>query len=116
MQLLNSLLTSYSLYSIIGFPTRIHNNSHTMVCNIFINKFKNESYSVYFLINGLSDHDAQVLSLYNINLTDDGNEFYFYRKILNTCEMNSKLALVMKHGRMYSVIMIMIKIQFLIMF
>jgi hypothetical protein len=29
-QYLNSLLTSYNLYSIIDFPTIIHNNSHTM--------------------------------------------------------------------------------------
>ena len=40
-QALNSLLTSYSLYSIIDFSTRIYNNSHTMIDNIFINKFKN---------------------------------------------------------------------------
>jgi hypothetical protein len=78
---LNFLLTSYSLYSITDFPTRIHNNSHTMIYNIFINKFKNESYSVYSLINGLSNHDAQVFSLFNIILPGDRNEFYCYRKI-----------------------------------
>ena len=80
-QALNSLLGSYSLYSIKDLPTRIHNNSHTMVDNIFINKFKNESYSVYSLINGLSDHDAQVYSSSDIILPDDKNEFYSYRKI-----------------------------------
>jgi hypothetical protein len=37
---LNSLLNSYSLCSIIDFPTTIHNNSNTMIDNIFINKFK----------------------------------------------------------------------------
>jgi hypothetical protein len=35
---LNSLLNSYNLYSIVDFPTRIYNNSHTMVDNIFIQK------------------------------------------------------------------------------
>jgi hypothetical protein len=80
-QALNSLLTSYSLYSIIGFPTRIHNNSHTIIDNIFINKFKNENYSVYSLINGLSDHDAQVFSLSDIIVPDDRNKIYYYRKI-----------------------------------
>jgi len=80
-QALNSSLTSYGLYSIIDFPTRIHNNSHTMIDSIFINKFKNENYSVSSLINGLSDHDAQVLSLFNIIVPDDRNEFYSYRKI-----------------------------------
>ena len=53
-QLLNSLLASYSLYSIIDFPTRIHNNLHTTIDNIFINKFKNERFSVYSLANGSS--------------------------------------------------------------
>jgi hypothetical protein len=80
-QALNYLLTSYGLYSIIDFPTRIHNNSHIMIDNIFINKFKNESYSVYSLINGLCNHHAQDLSLSNIILPDDRNEFYSCRKI-----------------------------------
>jgi len=60
---LNSLLTSSILYSIIDFRTRIRNNSHNMIDSIFINKFKNENYSVSFLVNGLSDHDAQVLRI-----------------------------------------------------
>jgi exonuclease III len=80
-QALNSLLTSYSLYRITDFPTRIHNNSHTMIDNIFINKFKNENYSVSSLINGLSGHNAQIFSLFNITVPDDRNEFYSYRKI-----------------------------------
>jgi hypothetical protein len=54
---------------------------HTTTDNIFTNKFKNENYSVYSLINSLSDHDAQVLSLSNIIVPDDRNEFYSYRKI-----------------------------------
>ena len=39
-QALNSLLTSYSLHRVTDFPTRIHNNSNTMIDNIFINKLK----------------------------------------------------------------------------
>jgi len=80
-QALNSLLTSYSLYSVIDFPTRIHNNSITMIDNIFINKLKNEKYSVSSLINGLSNHDARVLSLPDIIIPDDRNEPYSYREI-----------------------------------
>ena len=72
----NSLLPCYRIYSIIEFPTRFHNISHTMKDKIFINKFKNESYLVYSLINGLSDHDAQVLSLSTIILPDNSNEFH----------------------------------------
>jgi hypothetical protein len=52
-----------------------------MIDNIFINKFKNETYSLSYEINSLSDHDAQFLSLSNIILPDDRNESYSYRKI-----------------------------------
>jgi hypothetical protein len=52
-----------------------------MIDNIFINKFKNESYSVYSFINGLSDHDAQDLNLSDITVPDDRNVLYLYRKI-----------------------------------
>jgi len=52
-----------------------------MIDNIFINKFKNENYSVYSLINGLPDHDVQVLSISDITVPNDGNELYSYRGI-----------------------------------
>ena len=40
-QAVNSLLPCYRIYSIIEFLTRIHNISHIMVGNIYINKFNN---------------------------------------------------------------------------
>ena len=57
-QLLDSLLASYGLCSTVQFPTRIQNNSHSAVDNIF-NTFKFSNFSLYPIINGLSDHDAQ---------------------------------------------------------
>ena len=54
---------------------------HTTIGNTFINKLKNESFSVYSLANGLSNHDVQVLCQPNIIVPGDSNEFYFYRKI-----------------------------------
>jgi len=86
-QALNSLLTSYNLSSIIDFPTRIHNDSKTLIDNIFINKLTNINYSVYPLINGLSDHDVQVLNLLDITVLDERKELYSYRKI-NTYSLN----------------------------
>jgi hypothetical protein len=80
-QALNSLLSSYSLSSVIDFPTRIHNDSKTLIDNIFINKLTNINYSVYPLINGLSDHDAQVLNLPDITVLDERKKLYSYRKI-----------------------------------
>ena len=52
-----------------------------MIDKIFINKYKNENNSVHPLINGLSAHDGQVLSLPDIIIPDDLNEFYTYRNI-----------------------------------
>jgi hypothetical protein len=80
-QALNSLLTSYSLYSVIELLRILIRKSNTMTDNIFINKFKNENYSIHSLINGLSDHDAHVLSLSDIIVLDDRNELYSYMKI-----------------------------------
>jgi len=52
-----------------------------MIDNIFINKFRNENYLLSPRINSLSDHDAQVRSLFSIITLDDTNEFYSYKKI-----------------------------------
>jgi hypothetical protein len=62
---LDSLLASYNLHSVADFPTRITNSSCTAI-DIFINKHINIGYSIRSCPNGLSDHDAQILSLSNI--------------------------------------------------
>jgi len=59
-----------------------------MIDNIFINKCRNENYLVSPLINGLSNHDAQVLSLFNIITPDDTNEFYSYKKKISKHSIN----------------------------
>jgi hypothetical protein len=43
--------------------------------------WKHENYTVSPLNNSLSDHDAQLLSLFNITIPDDKDEFYFPRRI-----------------------------------
>jgi len=91
-QKLNSLLTSYSLYSIVDFTTRTNNTTSTAIDNIFINKSKHENYEIYPLINGLSDHNAQILRLPNTSIPNYGNELHIYRKInefsLNEFQIN----------------------------
>ena len=57
------------LSSIVNFPTRIQKNSQTIIDNIFINTLKFNNFSVYPFVNGLSDHDAQRLIIYDI-ITD----------------------------------------------
>ena len=63
--LLDSLLASFSLFSTVKFPTRISNNSCTLKDNIYINTYRHE-FSVHPIINGLSEHDGQIITLSNI--------------------------------------------------
>lgn len=54
----------YNLKGIVNFPTRITQISSSLIDNIFIGK--NSNYSIFPYINGLSDHDAQLLILPDI--------------------------------------------------
>jgi len=54
----------YNLKSTVNFPTRIINGSSTAIDNIFIDLLRN--FTINLLINGLSDHNAQLLKLENI--------------------------------------------------
>jgi hypothetical protein len=58
---LDNLLLSYNLTSTINFPTRVQIISATAIDNIFIDVSQFESYTVAPIINGMSDHDAQLL-------------------------------------------------------
>jgi hypothetical protein len=63
---LDSLLALYNLYGVVNFPTRITERSSTAIDNFFMDKGKNAKYSISPIYNGLSDHDAQLLVLYDV--------------------------------------------------
>ena len=71
-QLLESLLAK--------FPTRICNDSSTLIDNIYINT-NSLNFSVHPVTNGLSDHDAQVINLFNILSAGPSYPLSFSRKI-----------------------------------
>jgi exonuclease III len=52
-QKFDSLLASYNLCSIVDFPTRVTNILATAIDNFFIDKHRNEFYSISSLSNGL---------------------------------------------------------------
>jgi hypothetical protein len=54
-------LNMYNLIGTASLPTRITNTSFTAIDNIFVDKRSN--YTIKPQINGLSDHDAQILTL-----------------------------------------------------
>ena len=60
---IEKLMLIYNLKGTVQFPTRINHSSSTTIDNIFIDKSCN--YSIEPFINGLSDHDAQLLKVYN---------------------------------------------------
>jgi len=62
---LDNLLLSYNLTSIINFPMRVQNTSATAIDNIFTDTCQFESYTIIPILNGLSDHDAQLLMISN---------------------------------------------------
>jgi hypothetical protein len=51
----------------VHFPTRIQNQSKMLIDNLFIDTHKINNYTVGPLYNGLSDHDAQLLKVMNVN-------------------------------------------------
>jgi hypothetical protein len=93
-QSLDSLITSYGLSSTVTFPTRIQKQSCTIIDNIFINTFKFNNFSIYPSINGLSDHDAQSLIIYDILKYKLNTNPLFNRKYdtLSIADFNNKLS------------------------
>ena len=79
-QLLDNLLATYNL-STVHFPTRTVNNSILMIDNIFIDNKRN--YTIKPCINGLSDHDAQLITLNNFSLQINNSEPNYTRNMNN---------------------------------
>jgi hypothetical protein len=65
---LNSLLNSYNLFSITDIPTRVQNTSKSAIDNIFIDYLRLETFKVFPIPNGISDHDAQLVMIHDITL------------------------------------------------
>ena len=68
--------------------------SLSAIDNIFINTFKFSNFSLYPIINGLSDHNAQSIILHNILEQNCNTYFYFNRKIdkFSIIDFNTKLS------------------------
>jgi len=60
------LLQSYIMFHTIYFPTRTNKNFSSAIDSIWIDYCRVNSFEVFPLINGLSDHDAPYLVLNKI--------------------------------------------------
>jgi hypothetical protein len=87
VHLLESLLATYNLHKTITFSTRNLFNSKTTIDNIFIdiNKLR---FSTKPLINGLSDHDAQIIVLYDILCSSNKHQPTYSRIIDEPSSLN----------------------------
>jgi len=81
-------LLSHKLYC------AIQNNSYSTIGNIFIDTFKFSNFTVYPIINGLSDHNARSLILHEILVQNTNTYFYYNKKIdkLAVINFNTKLS------------------------
>jgi hypothetical protein len=60
---LEAVLKTYNLMSIVNFPSCIHHNSSSAIDSTMVG-----NYSINPVINGLSDHDAQVVTFHSLSL------------------------------------------------
>jgi hypothetical protein len=74
-QEVNNVLNSYNLVSVINFPTRVRNNSRSAIDNIFLDTTQFEKYTIRSMINGLLNHDAQMLELHFVNRNSKRNNY-----------------------------------------
>jgi exonuclease III len=77
---LESLLASFNTFSTVTFPTRISKHSSTQIDNIYVNTCK-FNFSVYPVVNDLSDHDAQIIAFTDIFTPAPQQSFTMIRKV-----------------------------------
>jgi hypothetical protein len=78
---LQSVLDTYNLVQIIYFPTRISSTSVLLIDNFFLDRNIYNKLQVYSAINGLSDHDGQILILENLQVMRQSDHVSAFREI-----------------------------------
>ena len=77
------MLLTYNLSAIVHFPTRSQGHSSTAIDNIFIDTYKFINYTAPPLHNRLSNHDAQLLIINDVNLQLQNHHIYTIKIINN---------------------------------
>jgi len=72
------VLLTYNFLAIVYFPTRSQGYSSIAIDNIFIDTYKFINFTVSPLYNGLSDHDAKLLKINNVNLQLQNQHTYIH--------------------------------------
>jgi hypothetical protein len=78
---LQSLLDTYNLANIIDFPAKISSTPVSLIDNLFSDRNVCNKFQVCSVINGLSDHDGQILILGNLQEVKQGDYVRVFRDI-----------------------------------
>jgi hypothetical protein len=81
---LDSVVQTCNITAVVNLPTRSQGISSTTIDNIFIDNNKISNYTVSPFFIGLSDHDAQILTIKNINLQSQNHYVSVTRNIKTT--------------------------------
>ena len=77
---LEALLETYNLTSVVNLLSHAQKNSATPIDNTFIDFSKMGNYSICPIINGLSDHDVQSITLHSFNMRSHTQKSMLLRK------------------------------------
>jgi hypothetical protein len=103
-QLLNGLLQTFNLFSVVHFPTRICSTTQTLVDNIFIDTTKIDNYNTIPVLNGLSDRDGQLLFLHLQEIHCKNTNLIFKRvRVFNKLSQDLDSDLALRCGRTFSI-------------
>jgi hypothetical protein len=78
---LQSVLDTYNLAQIIDFVTRVSSTSVSLIGNVFLDRNVYKNFKVHSVINGLLDHDGQILILGNLQVMRQDDYVRVYRDI-----------------------------------
>jgi hypothetical protein len=87
-KILDIILSSFNLSSTVYFPDRLQNKSATVIDIIFIDISKFPNYVISPLYNSLSDYDAQLITLSDVDLKIQKPEFKIIRRIDTYCMLD----------------------------
>jgi hypothetical protein len=78
----------------VDFPTRFNTTSCSTIDNIFIDNSRINLFKVLPIINGLSDHDAQYLTLDNVFLLNRGNNSICKKRLITRASISNFVAML----------------------
>jgi hypothetical protein len=90
---LDTLLATYNLISTINYPTRCTYRSNTTIGNIFIDFIHKDAYVTYPIINGLSDHDGQLIHFNTLIMQTERKVTRYIRDFSNNNIQDFKIRL-----------------------